>query len=120
MSPVATEGVEEEGESKAEDGADEEEEEDQLLADLQVGVALVAQRLHIEDDRAHYEGYETDQVSPDVPWKQQGFGRRISLVYNLRPVSLCTPRILLKHSATLLSSGLCENLMKVCLLLSML
>merc|ERR1719336_2910092 len=66
MLAVATEGVEEEGESKAEDGADEEEEEDQL-ADLQVGVALVAQRLHIEDDRAHYEGYETDQVSPYVP-----------------------------------------------------
>ena len=106
MSPVATESVEEEGESKAEDGADEEEEEDQLLADLQISVTLVAQRLHIEDDRAHYEGYETDQVSPDVPWKQQVFGRRISLVHSLRPVSLCTPRILLKHSATLLSSGL--------------
>ena len=67
MSPVATKCVKEEGESKAEDGADEEEEEDQLLANFQVSVALVAQRLHIEDDRAHYEGYETDQVSPDVP-----------------------------------------------------
>ena len=67
MSPVTTKCVKEEGESKAEDGADEEEEEDQLFADLQVSVALVAQRLHIEDDRAHYEGYETDQVSPDVP-----------------------------------------------------
>ena len=67
MSPVTTKCVEEEGESKAEDGADEEEEEDQLLANFQVSVALVAQRLHIEDDRAHYEGYETDQVSPDVP-----------------------------------------------------
>ena len=67
MSPVTTKCVKEEGESKAEDGADEEEEEDQLLANLQVGVTLVAQRLHIEDDRAHYEGYETDQVSPDVP-----------------------------------------------------
>ena len=103
---MAAEGVKEEGESEAEDGADEEEEEDQLLADLQVSVALIAQRLHIEDDRTHYEGYETDQVSPDVPWKQQVFGRRISLVHSLRPVSLCTPRILLKHSATLLSSGL--------------
>ena len=60
MSPVATEGVEEEGESKAEDGANEEEEEDQLLPDLQVGVTLVAQRLHIEDDRADYKGYETN------------------------------------------------------------
>ena len=67
MSPVTTKCVKEEGESKAEDGADEEEEEDQLLANFQVGVTLVAQRLHIEDDRAHYEGYETDQVSPDVP-----------------------------------------------------
>ena len=103
---MAAESVEEEGESKAEDGADEEEEEDQLLANFQVSVALVAQRLHIEDDRAHYEGYETDQVSPDVPWRQQVFDRRISLVHSLRPVSLCTPRILLKHSATLLSSGL--------------
>ena len=103
---MAAESVEEEGESKAEDGADEEEEEDQLLADLEVSVALVAQRLRIEDDRAHYEGYETDQVSPDVPWRQQVFDRRISLVHSWRPVSLCTPRILLKHSATLLSSGL--------------
>ena len=64
---MAAEGVEEEGEPKAEDGADEEEEEDQLLADLQVGVALVAEWLHIEDYRAHYEGYETDQVCPDIP-----------------------------------------------------
>ena len=103
---MAAECVKEEGESKAEDGSDEEEEEDELLPYVEVGVALVAQRLHIEDDRAHYEGYETDQVSPDVPWKQQVFGKRISLVHSLRPVSLCTPRILLKHSATLLSSGL--------------
>ena len=63
---MAAESVEEEGESKAEDGADEEEEEDQLLADLQVSVALVAQRLHIEDDRAHYKGYETNHVCPDI------------------------------------------------------
>ena len=63
---MTAESVEEEGESKAEDGADEEEEEDQLLADLQVSVALVAQRLHIEDDRAHYEGYETNHVCPDI------------------------------------------------------
>ena len=66
MSPVATEGVEEEGESKAEDGADEEEEEDQLLANLQVSVTLVAQRFHIEDDRADYKGYETNHVCPDI------------------------------------------------------
>ena len=64
---MTTKCVKEEGESKAEDGADEEEEEDQLLANFQVSVALVAQRLHIKDYRAHYEGYETDQVSPDVP-----------------------------------------------------
>ena len=63
---MTAESVEEEGESKAEDGADEEEEEDQLLADLQVGVTLVAQRLHIEDDRADYKGYEANHVCPDI------------------------------------------------------
>ena len=63
---MTTKCVKEEGESKAEDGADEEEEEDQLLANFQVSVALVAQRLHIEDDRAHYKGYETNHVCPDI------------------------------------------------------
>ena len=63
---MTTKCVKEEGESKAEDGADEEEEEDQLLANFQVGVTLVAQRLHIEDDCADYEGYETNHVCPDI------------------------------------------------------
>ena len=66
MSPVTTKCVKEEGESKAEDGADEEEEEDQLLTNFQVGVTLVAQRLHIEDDRADYKGYEANHVCPDI------------------------------------------------------
>ena len=69
MSPVTTKCVKEEGESKAEDGSDEEEEEDELLPYVEVGVALVAQRLHVEDDGAHHKGYEPDQVRPDVAWK---------------------------------------------------
>ena len=64
--PVAAEGVKEEGESEAEDGADEEEEEDELLPDVQVRVALVAQRLHVEDNGADHKGNEANQVSPDV------------------------------------------------------
>ena len=67
--PVAAECVKEEWESKAEDGPDEEEEEDELLSDVQVRVALVAQGLHVEHDGAHHKGYEPDQVSPDVAWK---------------------------------------------------
>ena len=64
--PVAAEGVKEEGESEAEDGADEEEEKDELLPDVQVRVALVAQRLHVEDNGADHKGNEANQVSPDV------------------------------------------------------
>ena len=67
--PVTAEGVEEEGEAKAEDGADEEEEKDELLPDVQVRVALVAQRLHVEDDCADHKGNEADQMSPDVAWE---------------------------------------------------
>ena len=67
--PVTAEGVEEEGEAKAEDGADEEEEKDELLPDVQVGVALVAEWLHVEDDCANHKGNESDQVSPDVSWR---------------------------------------------------
>ena len=66
---MAAECVKEEGESKAEDGSDEEEEEDELLPYVEVGVALVAQRLHVEDDGAHHKGNEPDQVSPDVAYK---------------------------------------------------
>ena len=66
---MAAECVEQEGESKAEDGPDEEEEEDELLSDVQVRVALVAQGLHVEHNGAHHEGYEPDQVGPDVAWK---------------------------------------------------
>ena len=67
--PVTAEGVEEEGEAKAEDGANEEEEKDELLPDVQVGVALVAEWLHVEDDCANHKGNESDQVSPDVSWR---------------------------------------------------
>ena len=112
--PVTAEGVEEEGEAKAEDGADEEEEKDELLPDVQVGVALVAEWLHVEDDCANHKGNESDQVSPDVSWR---FNIERSLAGNekrirqfdfnqMLPVSLWTPRILLKHSAKLFSSGL--------------
>ena len=81
MSPVATEGVEEEGESKAEDGADEEEEKDELLPDIEVSVALVAQWLHIEDNGANHKGNEPDQVSPDVACKMAGMMNE--------PISFC-------------------------------
>ena len=47
---MTAEGVEEEGESKAEDGADEEEEKDEFLAQLDVSVTLITERLHVEDD----------------------------------------------------------------------
>ena len=64
--PVAAEGVKEEGESEAEDGADEKEEKDELLPNVQVRVALVAQRLHVENDGADHKCNEADQVSPDI------------------------------------------------------
>ena len=66
---MAAEGVKEEGESETEDGADEEEEKDELLSDVEVRVALVAQRLHVEHDRADHKGNEANQMSPDVAWK---------------------------------------------------
>ena len=66
---MAAKGVKEEGESEAEDGADEEEEKDELLPDVQVRVALVAQRLHVEDDGADHKGDEADQMSPDIAWE---------------------------------------------------
>ena len=66
---MATECVKEKGESKAEDGADEEEEKDELLPDIEVSVALVAQWLHVEDNGANHKGNEPDQVSPDIACK---------------------------------------------------
>ena len=32
-------------------------------------MALVAQRLHVEDDGADHKGDEADQMSPDVAWE---------------------------------------------------
>ena len=58
MLAVAADGVEEWGHAEAEDGAEEEEEEDELFPELDVGVALVTQRLHVEDDRHRDEGYQ--------------------------------------------------------------
>ena len=58
MLAVTADGVEEWGHAEAEDGAEEEEEEDELLPELDVGVALVTQRLHVEDDRHRDEGYQ--------------------------------------------------------------
>ena len=77
--PVATECVKEKGESKAEDGADEEEEEDELLPDIEVSVALVAQWLHVEDNGANHKGNEPDQVSPDIACKTYQFFAYYSL-----------------------------------------
>ena len=58
MLAVTADCVEEWGHAEAEDGAEEEEEEDELFPELDVGVALVTQRLHVEDDRHRDEGYQ--------------------------------------------------------------
>ena len=55
---VTADGVEEWGHAEAEDGADKEEQEDELLGECDVIVALVTQRLHVEDDRHRDEGYQ--------------------------------------------------------------
>ena len=58
--------MEQGGAGQAQDGSDEEEEEDELVADVDVLSAVVAERLDVEDDCGHDEGHEADQVRPDV------------------------------------------------------
>jgi hypothetical protein len=49
---------------QAQDGAHEEDEEDELVRDVDVVVAVVAERLHVEDHRGHDEGDHADQMDP--------------------------------------------------------
>ena len=63
---MTREGVEEGGAGQAQDGADEEEEEDEFVADVDVLAAVVAERLDVEDDGGHDEGEKSDEVGPDV------------------------------------------------------
>jgi len=61
---VAGDGVEQGGAGQAEDGADEEEQEDELVADTNVVPAVVAERLQVEDDGGDEERDEADEVRP--------------------------------------------------------
>jgi hypothetical protein len=61
---VAGDGVEQGGAGKAEDGADEEEQEDELIANANVVPAVVAERLQVEDDRGDEERDEANEVRP--------------------------------------------------------
>ena len=58
--------MEEGGAGQAQDGADEEKEEDQLVRDIDVVVAVGAERLHVEHDGDDDKSDEPDQVGTDV------------------------------------------------------
>ena len=63
---MARDRVEQGWAGQAQDGSDEEEEEDELVGHVDVLVAVVAERLDVEDDGGHEEGEEADEMRPDV------------------------------------------------------
>jgi hypothetical protein len=58
--------VEQSGAGQTEDRADEEEEKDEFVADVDVLVAVVAKRFDVEHDGGDDEGHDAYQVRPDV------------------------------------------------------
>ena len=63
---VAAEGMKEAREAKTQDCSNEEEEEDELLPESQVRVALVAERLDIEDYGHGNESNKSYKMCPNV------------------------------------------------------
>ena len=54
------------GAGQTQDGPNEKEEEDELIADVDVVPAAVAERLDVEDNGGHDERDKADEVGPDV------------------------------------------------------
>ena len=63
---VTADCMKEAGQTQAEDSTEEEEEEDKFLSELDIRVALITERLHIENDCHGDESHKSYQMCPDV------------------------------------------------------